>query len=176
MYEENEAVTSQLIDSYAWDTIVDWMEKDVPTIGYNSIGYGNYLFGRLNVINALYAVHEVKQTWITPQIYKKGDVTTSSYIELATGATIADGSTVKNIVKNIYDMAGNMWEWTTEVGNHGSVQSLIDIGQISNASYAVLRGGGFCINDCPLSHRSGTNSAFDFYDFDVSFRVVFYIK
>lgn len=57
MYENDTNIKSQLIDSYAWDTIVAWMEKDLTNIGNNSIGYGNYHDSGLKIIDSLYAVH-----------------------------------------------------------------------------------------------------------------------
>ena len=65
-------------------------------------------------------------------------------------------------VNNIYDMAGNVWEWTTEnCSNDGS-------------SYLVVRGGNFFFSgsDNPAAYRS-----YNFIDFagnDIAFRVVLY--
>ena len=87
---------------------------------------------------------------------------------------IATGSLKDTNVKNIYDMAGNMWEWTTEVGDHSSnTDSKNTVG-----NYAVLRGGSFGHYGYghPVSHRDG------YYTVDwpgyihVGFRVVLYIQ
>ncbi len=55
--------------------------------------------------------------------------TYNHYVEIATGAS--DNTKLKNI----YDMAGNMYEWTTEYGYRN--------GKTSGTKYAVLRGGSF---------------------------------
>ena len=174
MYEESEIVKSQLIDSYAWDTIVDWMEKAVPGIGNDSTGYGNYRNSGLKVQNSLYAIFQYKEDFVVPTIYNKGNANESEYMELATGAT----TTGETKVKNIYDMAGNMWEWTTEVGNQSKIQSMLTNDEAEIATYAVLRGGTFTDygKDWTISQRYGGVTTDHFYYFHVGFRVVLYIK
>lgn len=144
MYNGNEFITSQLIDSYAWDTIINWLEKEVLDIGNNSIGYGNYHNSGLEVNNALYAKYQYDSNgWSLAKKYKKGDIIVEGYTELATGATTSKNSSVKNKIKNIYDIAGNMWEWTTEVGNHSEEEAILSEEEAGNANYAVIRGGRF---------------------------------
>ena len=91
------------------------------------------------------------------------DTTTYSYttrLELTTGA-VEDYK-----VKNIYDMAGNMWEWTTEEGKHNGA-----------SSFAVLCGGSFIYDGTtyPTCCRNGYYSV-GFTTFSVGFRVSLYIN
>ena len=67
-----------------------------------------------------------------------------------------------------------MWEWTTEVGNHGATTTSTQIGD----SFAVLRGGSFSnTGTCDaLSYRRGGESCSDYKQVHVGFRVVLYIK
>ena len=176
MYYENENVKSQLIDSYAWDTIIDWIEKEEPTIGSDSTGYGNYFNSGIQFIDSLYATHQYGNEWILSSTYKKGNSTATGYTELATGVKISSDSAIKNKVKNIYDMAGNMWEWTTEVGNNNMTQTVLNEEQAMLATYAVFRGGSFNSygSDCTVSIRYGTE--IEHCDVDIGFRVVLYIK
>ena len=178
MYEGNKTVTSQLIDSYAWDTIVNWMEADVSGIGNDSTGYGNYANNSIKFLNSLYAVHQYSNDWINALTYKKGSSTSSNRTELATGVTISTDCTTKNNVKNIYDMAGNIWEWTTEVGNHNSTQMLLEENQIQSAKYAVLRGGSFDYSgkNGPIAVRNGNHLISNDYCVNFGFRVVLYIN
>ena len=77
-------------------------------------------------------------------------------------------------LNNIYDLAGNVWEWTTEVGNHKETDEAVTNGD----SFAVLRGGSFRNNapDDPLCFRYGDHSSSNYMDVSVGFRVVLYIK
>ena len=203
MYKDSTSVTSNLVDSYAWDTIVKWMASDskYSGIGMDSKNYGNYLDNTTITTNTLYAEHRhatgvannKNDYWTIATKYKKGNITTGRitlltsirdqyefalnsyddanynyyiYKELATGA--AD----ETKVKNIYDMAGNMWEWTTETGNHTTANGN------SGTTFAVLRGCSF-INDGssgPVSYRDGSLSATAGYYFHIGFRPVLYIK
>ncbi len=188
MYYNNSYVSSNLIDSYAWDTITEWMSNDSKyntiygestyTVGNNSTNFGNYNNNyNIKLSNAFYALHkygvgEDSRKWTAATEYKEGmfvsgkeNVEGYSYDirkELATGAT------EETKIKNIYDMAGNMWEWTTEIGNHNK----------TNTEYGVLRGGSFLNygNNDTLAGRNGDHFSSNYSDIDIGFRVVLYIK
>ena len=195
MYEESQTVTSSLVDSYAWDTILEWYTK-TGTKCTSSTSYGNYYdtpFGKtteankLSLKNVLYAVHTYDDTkgWETfatkyhlttkdlaaseldPKKEKVGNIRT--VYEIGTGGS---EYTKKN---NIYDMAGNMWEWTTEVGDHSTTNSNP---LETKGNYAVLRGGSFFSYGSvhPVSYRDGYYSS-DWPNYvDFGFRVVLYIR
>ena len=91
--------------------------------------------------------------------------TASEYIEIATG------SSENTRTNNIYDLAGNMWEWTTETkirtNNSNSKDSV----------FAVLRGGSFYYygSDYPVVCRSGGNTVGSTL-ISIGFRPVLYIN
>ena len=175
MYIGSTSVESSLIDSYAWDTIVNWMESKNPSIAIDSRIYGNYLNSSISITDGLYAIYKYNNTtYITssyPNKYQKGTIN----VEVRTGSgeqeayEIATGSTEKTKVLNIYDMSGNMWEWTTEVGNHDAESNSLE--------YAVLRGGG--LNNYgefyTISNRHGNKPSAQ-PGYIVGFRVVLYVK
>ncbi len=98
--------------------------------------------------------------------YEKADIS-KNYLD--TRIEIPTGSYDGFKLKNIYDLAGNMWEWTTEVGKHDTT---------NGSSFAVLCGG--CFNNggttTPLCYRDGGSSSSDTMNVDLGFRVVLYIK
>ena len=175
MYRNSISVESSLIDSYAWDTTVNWMESKKTGIAMNSINHGNYSDSDIYVLNGLYAeLHYIPETFAIkefPTEYKKGtlEITPASINEELTIYELATGATEDTKILNIYDMAGNMWEWTTEVGNHGA--------EIDTTQYCVIRGGrmGLAGNDFPISFRHGQPTVQDVTHWH-GFRVVLYVK
>ena len=142
MYTGNDALESRLIDSYAWDTICTWLGKDNEFDILNSISWGNYGDNEEEyTINGLYALHEYyveNGVWLSniASTFGKGiyNVSTNRTVEEVHQDLIelSTGISERNKSKNIYDLAGNMEEWTTEVRD--------------NPSEGMLRGGGF--NHC----------------------------
>ena len=81
---------TKLVSSYAWDTTIEFIQKVNSDYG-NSSEEGNY-----------------KDT-----TFSCTDITGASKTkEYGSGALVPTGQTTA--VCNIYDMGGNVWEWTTE--------------------------------------------------------------
>ena len=212
MYKENTSVTSKLIDSYAWDTIVEWMQKNENGIATNSTNRGNYTDSTFSTNNGLYALHRLENltteaneinaaidqgsqtgtkytTHGWKSIYKTGstvlgydstvtkeendnygfvnyDYRDQTYYYYKVYKEILTGSSEETEINNIYDMTGNMWEWTTETGDPDG----------TGTQRAVLRGGSFRCSgvNYPLGYRSGLSLTSNTFP-DIGFRVVLYI-
>ena len=178
MYEGSKTVTSSLVDSYAWDTILAWYKKTGVNC-MSSTSYGNYTNSELSLKNILYAIHVYKDGtgWTTiASKYNYGDLKAPSRTTSErTVYEIATGSAEYTKVNNIYDMAGNMWEWTTEVGDHSVTNSKPEN---TTGNYAVRRGGSFIYGggDNPVSFRVGNDGSSWVGDVYIGFRVVLYIN
>ena len=88
------SVKSKLVSSYAWDTAIAFIQKTNSDYGSRS-EEGNYRNSPTFTYTGIADTEKNKQT--------KADGT---YTLIPTGQTTA--------VNNIYDMGGNVWEWTTE--------------------------------------------------------------
>ena len=120
--QEYATATTRLVSSYAWDTAISYIQIKNSNYGTNS-PEGNYK-------NTTFTY-----TDITRASQKKNN---NSFTLVPTGQTTA--------VSNIYDMGGNLYEYTTESCSY------------ENKHY-VYRGGcyfGSC-DDSPAGSRSGYN-------------------
>ncbi len=120
----NNGVQSYLIDSHAWDTTCRVIKKYAKKDLINSTTWGNYynnITTKYEDLNTLFAVHSYSDdAWTFADKYEKGQVTEApkgkenNRLELSTGASDDFKA------YNIYDFAGNMWEWTTENGQRAT--------------------------------------------------------
>ena len=131
--EKGDSVTSTLIYGVQWDAIMRWMQ-DEP-----------------NLTGGKYVEDSTGMGWYLDN-YANGNATRQTGIDV-------DGG--KNKVKNIYDLAGNVWEWGMESGN---------------TNVRVGRGGSYYASGSgsPASHRdrggpSGSTP-------DIGFRVALYLN
>lgn len=114
--------TSDLINSYAWDTAIVFIQTFSEDTNY------------------------AKQTRLQSTLAKTGE---------------ASDGTNKDVKCNIYDMAGNTLEWSTET-------------QTDDTYYCVSRGGVYNTTGKYVEYRSYQGSATSAYN-DLSFRLIAYI-
>ncbi|MBO4292871.1 MAG: SUMF1/EgtB/PvdO family nonheme iron enzyme, partial [Clostridia bacterium] len=196
MYKNNESVKSQLIDSYAWDAAVNWFNKTETCKAYNkitnSVTYGNYSNNTSSIpANTLYAIPIYSNKLLNPISYRKSNTAVdtsyrsksisaadlgnytndeSSSTSFSTRLELSTGASEDYNLNNVYDMAGNFWEWTTEVGKRNSTSA-------TATKYAVHRGCSFNNSggSNPVVYRNGHYSA-SYTSLNVGFRPVLYLK
>ncbi len=152
---KNYGVISTLTYGVQWDSAVQWL-KDSGINILNSKNYGNYLNNEIpnETFNEGASISE--DNGVTYTIIDSTYSKTTSQSHLYT-----TGATTEARVNNIYDMAGNLYEWVME--GYG-------------ANKHAVRGGRFSINgeDRSIASRgnNGPNASISFY----SFRPALYIK
>ena len=130
----NEYVQTGLITGKAWDTTCHWIEDSLKSINASA---------RLR--DSRYYANNSDS--LAPANENSGTKRTAGYSD-------------KWRVKNIYDLAGNVWEWTSE----------------AYSSYFISRGGGYNLggSERPVSYRAYDNASSTGYH--VGFRSRLYIK
>ena len=157
---------SYLINGAAWDVMIKKINTATGKSITNSTDWGNYYntkSEKYSKINTLYAKHDYNSNsgWTIATTYQKGLVKDIAPGGSGTRLELATGASDDFKAYNLYDVAGNMWEWTTEQ---------------STDNHAVIRGGSF-INDgsdVPASLSNGNGGVGGSY-FNFGFRVVLYM-
>lgn len=126
------SVKSKLVSSYAWDTAIAFIQKTNSDYGSSS-EEGNYPDSPTFTYTGIADTEKNKQT-------KEHGASTL----IPTGQTTA--------VNNIYDMGGNVWEWTTESYS------------LTNRPYA-FRGGSYLdfFADIPAGNRNNNSGNANVY-------------
>ena len=134
--------TSSLMFGVQWNLVLAFMRNKgniaYSTLTSNSTTIGNYMNSTFQLSQtgqyAVYSNYSLSSTW-NPSTTSTTNFVDSSRNKIAqssngNGILVTTGTSEKNKVMNIYDIAGNVWEWTLE--------------KPSNASNpCVIRGSGY---------------------------------
>lgn len=130
----NNNITTMMITGSLWDETLDWIvssgatNSEGTTLTYQLVGSNSTTFG--NYYNATFNY-----------IAKDAEMPTATETKaISTSTRIPAGSAEYTKTNNIYDMAGNVWEWTTEA---------------DSTYYRVYRGGNYYFNggSYPMAYR-----------------------
>ena len=105
----NYGATSMLCTGASWDSMLDFIKdsehsvKDITT-------WGNYIYSETyKVYRGNVGIYNNSLL-----IWSSANTTTGTEVAEGTEILLTTGATERNSSKNIYDVAGNCWEWTTE--------------------------------------------------------------
>ena len=164
--------TSSLMFGVQWDLVLAFMSKDTSRITStedltkNSTTIGNYMDSTFQLSQtgkyAVFSNFSLSSTW-NPSTTATTNFVDSSRNKLAqsngNGILVTTGTSEKNKVMNIYDIAGNVYEWTLE--------------KTSETRYScVIRGGLFCnagtLTNVADRSYNGTGASYNSIGFRVS--------
>ena len=119
----NYGATSMLCSGASWDSMLDFI-KDSSHSVTDSTTWGNYSNSET------YTINRGKYAEFNASNYTLGnfqDVVNEYPKEKDKSILLTTGATERNCSRNIYDVAGNCWEWTTE--SNPSSDARIDRGR-----------------------------------------------
>ena len=106
----NYGATSMLCTGASWDSMLDFIKDSSHSVTDN-ITWGNYYNSKTYTIKrGKYAVYNTSNYTLG----KFQDVDNEYSKEKNKSILLTTGTTERNSSKNIYDVAGNLYEWTTE--------------------------------------------------------------
>lgn len=154
-YKGEVGVTCTLCYGVQWDTMLNFVKDEAHNV-INSTTWGNYLNNAWRITREEpigTSSPSVFSSW--KPVYEMEEKTSDVNILLTTGASDSFAA------KNIYDVAGNVLEWTNEA---------------YSTNKRVRRGGRYNIggNECPASYRSSISP--NYCHNGLGFRPVLYIK
>ena len=163
-------VSSGLITGTQWDVILNTLinKTDLTSADVtNSNSWGNYKNNAILYTGRLAKVDYnsiISNAWGVKPFEEKNTGTTTKY-NGENGDLLTTGASSIAQKYHIFDLAGNVFEWTEENTNFST-----------SGQYRETR-GGYCIGDSetyPVCHRSAEDV--DYTGLAVGFRVVLYIK
>ena len=160
MYSESKYVESGLVTGTQWDMTLKFISKQSDYSDVKSSPWGNYTDGQVT-----YNKGQGRYIGVDGSNgIESGSFTTSDKeYHLGIRTTASSEGAKKN---NLYDIAGNLWEWTTESSYPSD----------KTGTFNMLRGGSFSKNylDYPVCFR-GSNTIND-RGTGNTFRPILYIK
>ena len=153
----NNNYTSSIMFGIQWDLICKFLEVKggltIANINSDSSTWGNY-----NNAERTITSKRAKQTTNGGNSW-----TIITGIKPASSVLLTTGASEETSKMNIYDLAGNEWEWTLEKTSYSD-------------NHCAVRGGhhGYSGSNFPCSFRIGLGSNYSYYDVD--FRSTFFIK
>ena len=119
---ESGSYTSSLMFGVQWDLVLKYIENKnlarKTNLLTDSTTIGNYYNSEFTLSRGKFAQYGALSDWFDYNSEKKTDLVTVSkkkkQISNENGILLTAGATDSTSLQNIYDIAGNVWEWTLE--------------------------------------------------------------
>ena len=167
MYNNN-YVSSGLITGTQWDVILNTLKSKASLSDSdmtNSSSWGNYKNTAIDYTGRKATAYYSSSSWYLPVFGSTETSTTTAYSDNH-GDLLTTGASATTEKYHIFDIAGNLWEWTEEDSHYAT-----------SGQYRVRRGG--CYLDAssgyPACYRLG-GGAVSWDGCNLGFRAVLYIK
>jgi len=117
-----DGVTSSLIYGVQWDLVLKYIETKNATTKSNlttdSTKIGNYYNSKFTLNRGKFAQYNALSNWFDYNSEEKKALVTGNQKQVQSSKTnailLTTGATEDTKLQNIYDIAGNVWEWTLE--------------------------------------------------------------
>ena len=167
MYNNN-YVSSGLITGTQWDVILNTLKSKASLSDSdmtNSSSWGNYKNTAIDYTGRKATAYYSSSSWYLPVFGSTETSTTTAYSDNH-GDLLTTGASAITEKYHIFDIAGNLWEWTEEDSHYAT-----------SGQYRVIRGGSLwdASSDYPACYRHGSCTV-SYTDLAVGFRAVLYIK
>ena len=168
LYSKNAYVKSGLITGTQWDMMMKFLSDSSNYSDVKSTQWGNYDNVSLSNLRGYYT--NVNTSNASTDGFKKIESGYSTNSGTSSWVILTTGSTEQVLRKGLYDVAGNLWEWTQETCYYANLSY--------NTTYNTynLRGGSFssAYASSPACYRAYYYAPVT--DTSFGFRPVLYIK
>ncbi len=166
---ESGSYTSSLMFGVQWDLVLKYLETKNATskanLTTNSATIGNYYDSEFTLNRGKFAEYGNSSKWFDYNSEEKSDLVTGSKKQAQTSGTkgimLTTGATNKAKLQNIYDIAGNAWEWTLEKTS-------------SDSNPCAYRGGTYSDKGTEHPANSRFHDVTSYANGVISFRVTLY--
>lgn len=157
--------TSSLLFGVQWDLVLKYIEckkaAEKINLTTDSTKIGNYYVSEFILNRGKFAQYNALSNWYDFNSEEKDSLVTGSKKKSQNswlnGILLTSGATEATNLQNIYDLAGNVWEWTLEFRNENDV--------------CVGRGGSYIGNGQGDTAQCGGGNAIDSSHDYLGFRI-----